>query len=328
MLTLYHGKTSVCSIKARLALAEKGVAWEGRLLTLRGDQFDPDYMKLNPNAVVPTLVHDGKVVIESTVVMHYVDEAFPGPALVPADPLSRAKLRMTTKLMDEYVHSSCTTLTFATANRAHFARMSAEEFEAELAKSPDPKRSEIKRQVVKHGLEAPLVADALRHHEALLDRIEAAAKEGPFMAGAGYSLADAAATPYVAARQAQARAHVGEEARRRRLVRAHPRAAVVQDRGRGLGHAGRSRALRQRARPVAEGARDFARRVSCPPYSVSSNTRHVVVACASSRPRASVSRPSAVATRRPLLMTRPSARTRPVSAVIGRTRLTLNSKVV
>jgi glutathione S-transferase len=197
MPTLYHGKTSVCSIKARLALAEKGVAWEGRLLTLRGDQFDPDYMKLNPNAVVPTLVHDGKVVIESTVIMHYVDEAFPGPALVPADPISRAKLRMTTKLMDEYVHASCTTLTFATANRAHFARMSAEEFEAELAKSPDPKRSEIKRQVVKHGLEAPLVVDALRHHETLLDRIEATAKEGPFMAGAGYSLADAAATPYV-----------------------------------------------------------------------------------------------------------------------------------
>ena len=40
---------------------------------------------------------------------------------MPADPISRAKLRMTTKLMDEYVHVSCTTLTFATANRAHFA---------------------------------------------------------------------------------------------------------------------------------------------------------------------------------------------------------------
>ena len=79
MLTLYHGRASVCSVKARLALAEKGVAFDSRLLTLRGDQFDPDYMKLNPNAVVPTLVHDGNVVIESTVIMHYVDEAFPGP---------------------------------------------------------------------------------------------------------------------------------------------------------------------------------------------------------------------------------------------------------
>ena len=78
MLTLYHGRTSVCSLKVRLALAEKGVDFESRLLTLRGDQYDPAYMKLNPNGVVPTLVHDDKVVIESTVIMHYVDECFPG----------------------------------------------------------------------------------------------------------------------------------------------------------------------------------------------------------------------------------------------------------
>ena len=82
MLNLYHGRTSVCSIKARLALDEKGVKFENILMTLRGDQFDPGYMKLNPNAVVPTLVHDGRVVIESTVIMHYVDEAFAGAAEV------------------------------------------------------------------------------------------------------------------------------------------------------------------------------------------------------------------------------------------------------
>jgi glutathione S-transferase len=55
MLTLYHGRTSVCSAKARLALVEKGVDWESQLLTLRGYQFDPAYLKLNPNAVVPTI---------------------------------------------------------------------------------------------------------------------------------------------------------------------------------------------------------------------------------------------------------------------------------
>jgi glutathione S-transferase len=93
MLTLYHGRTSVCSIKARLALAEKGMRFDSQLITLRGDQFDPGYMKLNPNAVVPTIVHDGRVVVESTVIMHYVEEAFPGPALMPADPLARSKVR-------------------------------------------------------------------------------------------------------------------------------------------------------------------------------------------------------------------------------------------
>jgi glutathione S-transferase len=197
MLTLYHGRTSVCSVKARLALAEKGVTFDSKLLTLRGDQFDPDYMKLNPNAVVPTLAHDGHVIIESTVIMLYVDEAFPGPPLMPAEPLARAKARMMMKLVDEYIHTSCMTLTFATANRASLARLTPQEMEAELAKSPDPKRSEIKRQVVAHGLDAQPVKDALHHNEKLIDRIEATMADGPYIADAAWSLADAAATPYI-----------------------------------------------------------------------------------------------------------------------------------
>jgi glutathione S-transferase len=197
MLTLYHGRTSVCSIKARLALAEKGVSFDSRVMTLRGDQFHPGYMQLNPNAVVPTIVHDGRVVIESTVIMHYIDEAFPGPALMPADPLARSKVRMMTKLMDEYVHVACMTLTFATANREWLARMTPQEMKAELAKSPDRKRAEIKRQVITHGLDAPLVVDAIHQHQKLLDDIETAIKDGPYLAGPHWSVADAAATPYV-----------------------------------------------------------------------------------------------------------------------------------
>jgi len=197
MLTLYHGRTSVCSLKVRLALAEKGVDFESRLLTLRGDQYEPAYMKLNPNGVVPTLVHDDKVVIESTVIMHYVDECFPGAALMPADAFARSKVRMTAKLVDEYVHQACTTLTFATANRVPLMRLTPEELEAQLAKSPSKKRAEIKRQVVTMGLDAPVVIDALEQHEKLLARIEAAMADGPYIAGQDWSLADAAATPYV-----------------------------------------------------------------------------------------------------------------------------------
>ncbi len=129
--------------------------------------------------------------------MHYVDEAFPGPALAPADPLARTRMRMIEKLMDEYVHVSCMTLTFATANRGHLMKLSPQEMEAELAKAPDPKRSEIKRQVVTHGLDAPLVKDALRHHQKLFAMMEQALQAGPYLAGADWSLADAAATPYI-----------------------------------------------------------------------------------------------------------------------------------
>ena len=195
MLKLYHGRTSVCSVKARLALAEKEVAFDSQLLILRGDQFDPAYMRLNPNAVVPTLTHDDAVIIESTVIMHYVDDRFPGPSLMPADPLARTRVHATAKMMDEHVHNCCTVLTFATANRQNLLQLSPDALEAELAKSPSRSRAEAKRQVAKDGLDAPIVIDALRQHEKLLAWIEGA--DGPYLAGEAYSLADAAATPYI-----------------------------------------------------------------------------------------------------------------------------------
>jgi len=65
MLELYHSINSVCAQKVRLALTEKELEAREHLMTLRGDQFDPAYMKLNPNAVVPTLVHDGEPITES-----------------------------------------------------------------------------------------------------------------------------------------------------------------------------------------------------------------------------------------------------------------------
>src|SRR5258707_15488703 len=85
-LELYHSVNSVCAQKVRVALAEKGLEYREHLMTLRGDQFDEKYMKLNPNAVVPTLVHDGRPVIESSVILYYIDEAVPNPpARMPSD---------------------------------------------------------------------------------------------------------------------------------------------------------------------------------------------------------------------------------------------------
>ena len=60
MLELYHSINSVCAQKTRLALNEKKLACNEHLMKLNGDQFDPAYLKLNPNGVVPTLIHDGK----------------------------------------------------------------------------------------------------------------------------------------------------------------------------------------------------------------------------------------------------------------------------
>ena len=84
-LELYHDNISVCAQKVRLVLAEKGTKATEHHLSLRdGDQQQPDYVKLNPEAVVPTLVHDGVMVTESTVIAEYLDEVFAERSLWPA----------------------------------------------------------------------------------------------------------------------------------------------------------------------------------------------------------------------------------------------------
>ena len=60
MIELYHHGMSVCAAKVRFALGEKKIAWESRYVDIhKGDQFAPDYVKLNPKAVVPTLPDEG-----------------------------------------------------------------------------------------------------------------------------------------------------------------------------------------------------------------------------------------------------------------------------
>ena len=197
MLELYHSVNSVCAQKVRIALAEKGLEYREHLMTLRGDQFSPDYMKLNPMAVVPTLVHDGRPVIESSVILYYIDEAFPTPPLMPRDPHLRARVRQFNKMIDEYVHNSCTILTFATAFRPWFAGLSGEEIDARLAKSPSKKRTEYKRDVALNGLDSKFVAEALEHHQKMLQFMDQALEDGQWLAGSAFSLADAAVIPYI-----------------------------------------------------------------------------------------------------------------------------------
>ncbi len=198
MLYLYQGSTSVCSVKVRLALAEKGVAYEGEVLDLqRGDQHRPDYAKLNPNEVVPTLVHDGKVIIESTLICEYLDETFPEPALMPRDPYARAQARLFMKKVDDYLHAACSTITFATANRKVLLKKTPEELAAHLAKIPNPDYRERQRLSIAQGLAATHVAQALRIHDKYIADMEAALAEQSYLAGRSYSLADTAATPYL-----------------------------------------------------------------------------------------------------------------------------------
>ena len=144
MLELYHHGSSVCAAKVRMVLAEKRLEWEGHYLDiLKGDQFDPDYLKLNPKGVVPTLVDDGVVIRESTLICEYLDEKFPDPPLRPADPAGKVRMRYWTKFLDEYLHPMCAVITFTSSHRHTIGRMGPEAVEEFLAKTPEPTRQKV-----------------------------------------------------------------------------------------------------------------------------------------------------------------------------------------
>lgn len=201
MLKLYDGTTSVCAIKVRLALHEKRVAFDSHNIDLRaGDQFDPDYLKLNPNAVVPTLVDardgDEKIVTESSVILHYLEDTCPGPSLLPDAPFDRARMRLWMKRVDDVVHPSIGNLTHATVYRPAFLALDEDGRAARLAKIPDENRRQRFAAVYKDGLDAPIVVGAVKALNRLVVDMEAALADSDFLAGPAYSLAECAVTPY------------------------------------------------------------------------------------------------------------------------------------
>lgn len=81
-LHLYHGAISNCSMRVRMTLIEKGLDWTSHHLDLlKKENISDDYFGINPNGLVPTLVHDGTVHIESNDIIDYLDETFPEPTL-------------------------------------------------------------------------------------------------------------------------------------------------------------------------------------------------------------------------------------------------------
>jgi len=92
---LYDAANSPCGRRVRMALIEKGVPFEIRWLNLGlMDQKQPWYLKLNPNGLVPTLVHGDKVVYESNVINEYLERVWPTPSLMPTDAYEQAQMRM------------------------------------------------------------------------------------------------------------------------------------------------------------------------------------------------------------------------------------------
>jgi len=198
MLTLYHNAASTCSQKVRLVLAEKGLEFESQVVDLlAGGQHDPEYVKLNPNHVVPTLVHDAHTLIESSLINEYLDEAFPEVAMQSSDPVARHAARLWIKRIDQKVHPMAGVITFAIGPRKMILAQPEEVRERNIGEIPDPARRAARRSVIEHGVKAPEFQSALDTFLDLIDDLDSALEPGAWLAGESFGLADACALPYV-----------------------------------------------------------------------------------------------------------------------------------
>jgi glutathione S-transferase len=191
MLALYHFGPVANSLTPLLCLLEKDLAFENRVLDSRKwEHHDPAFRAINPEGMVPVLVHDGRVVRESTVISEYLEDVFPAVPLRPADPWLRAEMRVLTKYVDEYF---CPALTIIGAHgaTAFASKIDKAEMAARLANMPNEEVRLKWATVSETGYAEGDLADARRRLGHCIARLEGLLSGGGrWLLGEEYSLAD------------------------------------------------------------------------------------------------------------------------------------------
>jgi glutathione S-transferase len=199
MYTLYHGWRSSASRRVRLCLAEKGIAFDSKLIDLtKGEHHAPAFLKLNPNGVIPLLIlEDGRSLYESGTICEYLDETHPDPPLRPADAYGRAEMRNWVRHIDGLIGN------LIIFNWAHsMAKVAQQWTDAELAerlaKVPSKERREAWLRTARRPYTDEERGEARDKLTAgLLDRMEAALQNSDWLVGNRYSIADIGAVPFI-----------------------------------------------------------------------------------------------------------------------------------
>jgi len=198
-LTLYDAHGSPCARRVRAVLLEKGRTWTTRLVDLtRLEQKHPAYLALNPNGVVPTLVHGERVLYESNVITEYLDDVFPDPPLYPRDPWARAQAKMW-QASELAMAKDFRPLMYARVIGPYDRTRPRDDVLADARRATDdPAHLDWVRRVY----DGEVVSDAEAGHlESLLvqrlDRLEAALLGRDWLVGDAYSIADLSVAPRV-----------------------------------------------------------------------------------------------------------------------------------
>ncbi len=199
-LKLYTARNSICTQKVFLTLYEKNLDWDQSNVDLfKNEQYKPEYLKLNPKGVVPTLVHQGVPIVESTLICEYLDEVFAEPPLRPADAAGRARMRLWSKAIDEGIFEATREISFSAMFREALRNMTEEQRQTRFRNVGDPERRARYISTYEEGVESVYVFQGIAAYEKLFKSMESElAGKGPWLGGAQFSLGDINLMPFLA----------------------------------------------------------------------------------------------------------------------------------
>ncbi len=196
-IVLYNFPQSTCSQKVRLVLWEKGLPFEDRIVDHRSrEHLKPAYLALNPNGVVPTLVHDGEIIIDSSVIVEYLDEVFPDPPMSMPDTVGRAHLRKWLRYFEEVPTPAIRVPSFNKFLVKRYESLPDEEYDR-MAED-HPIRKHFYKRLAKRGFDEGETSEALDRLQQTVDRVEKGLADGrPWLMGDRITIADACLLPTI-----------------------------------------------------------------------------------------------------------------------------------
>jgi glutathione S-transferase len=198
MLVLHHASNSTCSQKVRIVLHEKNVPFEDVRLDLgKKDQLKPEYLAINPNGVVPTLVDDGTPIVDSSVICEYLDEKYPQNPLTPKDIVLRAHMRSWMRYLEEVPTAAIRMPSFNRAFLSRFDGLDQARFETEQVNVRTARKELFKRMGSPKGFSDSDIDSSMRQLGETCKRMNNALAHGPWLMGEQFTLADVLVMPAI-----------------------------------------------------------------------------------------------------------------------------------
>ena len=201
MLTLYHYDRSTAAQRVRLSLDEKQLEWKSVIIdTATGDasQRPENFHQLNPKGLIPLLDHNGFTLPESTLILEYLEDAFPDHIrLTPSSTQERAIMKLWMRRIEDGIHVASRTIGVCIVKRYIYKEADKSKLANYYAQMRDPVRKNNDQINIEMGLESPLLPPSLLAFKNLFREMDAHLKTNSWLAGETYSLADISLVVYL-----------------------------------------------------------------------------------------------------------------------------------